>query len=103
MQIEKKSIHISEVYKMKLIEAIKQIKANAKKFFLITTIHGIQNIVRSDSILIKILWLVSLLASASVCCFFLSTSIINYLKFKTVSSIDVIYEQLFQFVTSMAR
>ncbi len=49
------------------------------------TAHGIPNIARSESTLIRVIWLISVLASFSYCCYGLSKNLQNYLNNESVT------------------
>ena len=72
--------------------AIKEILANS-------TSHGIPNIVRSNSIITKLVWLVFLLASTGLCSYLVAQSIFNYLNFDVNTKSRVFYEKEAQFPT----
>ena len=54
-----------------------------------SSIHAIPNIVRSDYISLKTLWLLCLLSSASGCVFFMRQAILDYLSWPVVTNIEV--------------
>ncbi len=62
-----------------------------------TTIHGIPRIKFASHWYLKLMWTISLVVLAGFCIFFVHKSIISYLKFDTVTIIDVFYEKTSEF------
>ena len=54
-----------------------------------STIHAIPNIFSINHLIIKIIWLVCLLVSASFCSYFIVSSIQDYLKYDVVTNIEI--------------
>ena len=54
-----------------------------------STVHGLSNIISNDSKLIRILWLISLIAASSVCAFVIYDNISQYFEFEVISKIEV--------------
>ena len=77
----------------------KEIKLKSIDLLLVTTIHGIQNIIRTSSLLIKLLWVLFSILSTAVCAYFISLSILNFLAYNAVTTINTVYETLSQFPT----
>ena len=75
-----------------IYKAVKEILANS-------TSHGIPNIVRSDSLITKLVWLVFLLASTGLCAYLVVQSILNYASFDVNAKLRVVDEREAQFPT----
>ena len=76
-----------------------KIKQNVKELLSSSTAHGIPNIVKTSSILFKIIWSIAFILSTCAGSYFVINSTLDYLKFQTVSSIKVIQEMQSQFPT----
>ena len=57
-----------------------------------STSHGLPNILRNDSLIIKIVWLVFLVASTSLCSYLCIQSILAYYKYDVTTKTRRIYE-----------
>ena len=57
-----------------------------------SSMHGIPNIIRSDRAILKIVWLIILLASISYCAYLMWMSIQTYLRYPVVTNIDKILQ-----------
>ena len=64
-----------------------------KEVLLNSTSHGIPNILRSNIIVIKLVWSFFLLASTALCSFLIAQSIMNYLSYDVNTKIRKIYEK----------
>ena len=62
-----------------------------------STIHAIPNIIRTDSLGIKILWLVCFIGSSCICAWFILNTINTYFKHEVVSKIEIKYENPLDF------
>ena len=60
--------------------------------FYSSTFHGLKNLVITDLWLVRLIWLVCLVISASFCVYFITGSVLGYLNYETVSQLNVIYE-----------
>lgn len=58
-----------------------------------TSIHGIGKIVNSLNKISKILWFTFVMLSWVYCSYVITISVISFLEYKTITNIDVIYEQ----------
>ena len=65
------------------------LKKFAYEFFVSTTCHGLPNIMRTENILLKIFWLLCLLASSVLCSIVVIQSVNEYLEFDVVTKIRV--------------
>ena len=63
-----------------------KIKQNVKELLSSSTAHGIPNIVKTSSILFKIIWSIAFILSTCAGSYFVINSTLDYLKFQTVSS-----------------
>lgn len=57
-----------------------------------TKAHGVSNIIRSESIVLKLIWIACFTTSAIYCIYQIITTIITFLSFSVVDSTLVIYE-----------
>jgi hypothetical protein len=57
-----------------------------------TTSHGLPNIVRSNNLVIKIMWILFFLASLTYCSYVIIVSLIDYFKYQTVVSTTYVKE-----------
>ena len=57
-----------------------------------STIHGLSNIIKNDLISIRSMWILCFLLFSSICCYMMSHTIQEYIKFEVVSRVDVKYE-----------
>lgn len=57
-----------------------------------STSHGLPHVAKRKNVALKVLWLVCLLASASVCSYLVYSSIDDYIGWDTVSKIEIIQE-----------
>jgi hypothetical protein len=69
------------------------IKKTIKDILLFSTIHGVPEYLRSKKLFFKLLWLIFTLISFGACNHYIFQTIFDYLKFNTVTSINVIREQ----------
>jgi hypothetical protein len=67
---------------------------NYKEKFLVwvepATIHGLPNIFREKSILVRVIWIIATMAATGLCVYMLTQSIIDYLRFEVVTKIELI-------------
>ncbi|CAF0995026.1 unnamed protein product [Brachionus calyciflorus] len=64
-----------------------------------STSHGLPNIIRSDRILIKILWILSTFISGSICTYLIIESIMKYYQYDVITKIRVTEEITTEFPT----
>jgi hypothetical protein len=66
-----------------------------------TSCHGIPHLMRSKSLILRTIWIVSTVASVCGCSYLITKSIIDYLSFSVVSNIRVVpeYDPIFPMVT----
>lgn len=76
-----------------------KIKEILKETALSSTSHGIPNIVRSTSLLLKLMWATCLIVSTGLCSYLVVKSIMNYFEYEVVTKINVIYENPAPFPT----
>ena len=62
-----------------------------------TKTHGISNIIKSKSRLLRIIWVLCFSLSATYCIYQITNNIITYLKFATIHNNYVVYESPTQF------
>ena len=78
---------------------LKKMQHKLEEYSQDTTMHGIRNIVKTESLLIRIMWLICLIISTAACSYFIFLGLVNYLNFDIVTIIDTIYEHHSQFPT----
>jgi hypothetical protein len=76
-------------------------KKEFEESVLNTTCHGIPHLMRSKSLILRTIWIVSTVASVCGCSYLITKSIIDYLSFSVVSNIRVVYDNnpIFPMVT----
>ena len=74
-------------------------KERIKELLSASTAHGIPNIVKSDYLIIKIMWAIFFIASTCAGSYFTLDSILDYFKFNTITTIQVIGEEQPEFPT----
>ena len=72
---------------------ITKIKKETAIILELSTVHAIPNIIRSEKILLKIIWTVFLLISIAACSYCVTKSFTEYFSYETVSKIEVFYEE----------
>ena len=76
-----------------------KIQVTAKEWILSSTSHGLPNIFRNESIILKILWILCFSASACICVYSLYINMMAYLDHNVVSKISIVYENPMTFPT----
>ncbi len=76
-----------------------KIKKRLKELLLVTTVHGIQNTLRTERLLLKLMWTFFLISSTTLGSYYIIDSTFNYLKYNTVTTINVIDEKQAEFPT----
>jgi len=84
-------------YKKENVTKFVKVKKRTRELLEVSTSHGIPNLIRTKSILILIMWSVCTVLSASLGSYYVFTSILDYLKYDTVTKIEVINEKEVQF------
>ena len=83
-----KDIQIKEKNNSALIRIKLAVKETAEN----STSHGIPNIARTDSNILKLMWLICLLGSAGGCAYLVFDSLNGYLNYEVVTKISKISE-----------
>ena len=78
---------------------IQKVKKRTRDLLEVSTSHGIPNIVRTKSLFILIMWSFFIITSTVFCSFFVIKAILDYLKYHTITNIQVINENQAQFPT----
>jgi hypothetical protein len=81
------------------ITKIKEAKKIVTTLIDNTTIHGIQNVLRTKNLFLKIVWTLFILASICIGIYYIIDSSLDYLKYSTVTTIKVIDEKQAEFPT----
>lgn len=84
---------------MKLDYYKSQIKEKFINFSLATTCHGYPNIFKTDILVVKVIWVVCCLASASSCIWMIARSVEIYLEFGVTTTIRVVDQTPMTFPT----
>lgn len=58
-----------------------------------STIHAIPRITQNRFFIIKVMWMICFLISSGVCSWFITKSIMDYLKYEVVSNIEINYQE----------
>ena len=80
-------------------QKLEKISQAAKEVLVNSTSHGIPNIIRSENLIIKLVWLLFLLASTGLCSFLVAQSIFNYYNYDVNTKTRIIYERQVPFPT----
>ena len=88
-----------EITYSKKNEKLESILNTAKELFVETTSHGIPHIIRSKSLLIKLVWLIFFLISTGLCAYLISESVSDYLKFEVTTKTRILFDQKVPFPT----
>ena len=76
---------------------IKSIKKRTFELLEVSTAHGIPNIIRAKQMLPIIIWSFLTILSTSVGSYYVIDNIFEYLKFSTITTIEIIDEQKGEF------
>ncbi|CAF1053668.1 unnamed protein product [Brachionus calyciflorus] len=68
-----------------------------KEVSLSSTSHGLPNIIRSETVSIRLMWIIFTIISTGLCAFMIVESIMNYLSYETTSKIRVLSESTYPF------
>ncbi|CAF0924898.1 unnamed protein product [Brachionus calyciflorus] len=67
----------------------KKLSAVIEESLLSSTSHGIPNIIRSDKLAIRLMWIFFAVVSTGLCSYMIVQSIMNYFSFETTSKIQI--------------
>ena len=69
--------------------------------FAESSAHGIPNLVSNKTLIIKLIWIVSILASICGCAWFISSSVSEYFQYDVITNIKIqkVYSMEFPAVT----
>ena len=98
VQLRNQSIQTYE-NERKQKEKAKRIKKNLNEILVNSTSHGIPNIIRANSLFLKIMWSLFFILSTCTCFFYIAKIITEFLKFNTVTTISFINERQSLFPT----
>ncbi len=76
---------------------LKKIRERIFELLIQSTAHGIPNMLRTNSCLLRSLWLIFFIISTCICLYFTVKSFQDYFEYSTVTSIKVIDEKFPQF------
>jgi hypothetical protein len=77
----------------KLKSKWQDLKDAFKKWSRQSTLHGYSNVFDTDRTIVRVMWLACIAISISLCSFLIINSFIEYFKFDSSNSFDVIYEK----------
>ena len=89
------TMNIESETRVKLFLALKA----AKEVLANSTSHGIPNIVKSERLIIKLAWVLFLLASTTLCSYLVAQSIFSFLNYDVNTKTRIIYERQVPFPT----
>lgn len=84
-------------YKEKAQNFKKELKYKLNEAAKNTTSHGLPHLLRTKNNILRLMWILFMLASYAYCGYFIIKSIIKYLNYDTVTSIDYLQETSAQF------
>jgi len=84
---------------IKKISKSQKIKQRVKQLIINSTSHGLPHLLRSDILIIKIMWICFFLICFTLSIYFIVNNINQYLKYEVVTIIDLVYEYPIQFPT----
>ena len=64
-----------------------------------STAHGVANVMRTDLLLIKIMWSILFLMSFSTCFYYITSNLLNFFEYPVISNIQVYSEMNSKFPT----
>jgi hypothetical protein len=70
----------------------KVFRKTIKDFLQTSTLHGVPNIVRTERIILKLIWTIAFIASACTCSYMVMKTLVTYLEFEVVTKINVANE-----------
>lgn len=78
-----------------------KLKETFKESILSSNFHGIANVVKSSSFLLKLMWIIFIMISASFCVYMIVVNILSYLQYEVSTKTRLIneYESIFPTVT----
>ena len=62
------------------------------KIAISSSLHGLSNLIRTESIIFKIVWFACLIVSGSVCCFLINRTVVEYFRYDVTTKIRLIQE-----------
>lgn len=69
-----------------------KLKHRVSKIATTSTLHGLSNLIRTESIVFKIIWFACLITSGSVCCVLINRTVLEYLRYEVTTKIRNIKE-----------
>ena len=78
---------------------LNKMKEEIKELLLGSTAYGVPNVVRSDRLFNKILWILFLVGSSCATCFYVHEGILNYFSYEIVTFIRSEFKQPSEFPT----
>lgn len=74
-----------------------KISKSTKNLILASTIQGLPNIFRTNRLILKIVWILLLIASFSTCVIYTAKNILSFMEFETITTIKTIYQPVMSF------
>lgn len=93
------------IFKKKTDKLSKKLKAKANHFGTTTTAHGISKLIESESLLIRLIWFVAIIASVSFGLYNIASSVNDYYNYDVITNVErvKIYNMTFPAVTFCSR
>ena len=82
---------------------MQQIKVKSKEILLSSTILGLPNVVNKSNKILKAIWFIAFLTSASIGIYTVIKTLNNYLQYETTTKIDIINKIPSEFPQSTYR
>jgi hypothetical protein len=76
-----------------------RIKKKTKEILLVSSAVGIPNVIKSEKLLIKIIWLILIAISTAIGSYYVIKSIIDYTNYITVTTVSILDEHESEFPT----
>lgn len=69
-----------------------ELKHRLSRIATSSSLHGLSNLMRTESALLKLVWFTCLIASGSFCCFLINQTIVEYLRYEVTTKIRNVKE-----------
>jgi len=82
-----------------MAKKLKKIKNLILDCFAVSSADGLATVVKSERLLVKLIWIVAILCSLASCLYMTFGIVANYLEYRVVTKMDIIKEKYSQFPT----
>jgi hypothetical protein len=89
----------NSINKTEVSDNLNRLKLIVRKAAAETTAHGLPRIILSDYPAFRLMWLIVSCASSVVCAYLIYASVLSFLDWKVVSTIEIIPQSPLQFPT----